>query len=489
MQTKRRSRRGSSRYIYSARTANFPDVNSVVTVSFSGGARASFCVPMRVVRDFIYPFASVLNYFESRVSDNRASQTSYVNDGGKEKSFTTEEGFSDFEYDILKNLRSNLVKDITRKVALAQSDSESSSPEENDRELDLQVEKQVMEASPDKASSFYSAGDEGFDDLSCSVNGREDCLASPEQSKVVLQMSHALFEYLTHQCYEIKELILFPEVLYDQNISKLMTKLKKVYDTYCPPDFPADKKNELRIQVALEVMTLLNLKDISSQSPEGSFVSDKIFSISEFVSDILDQFFSCVLEENNNSFDDFKDSLTLKSSAVSSTPDVNKKHESDDDKPEEGEELEVTSFHRDVINKGGSQSFWITISKCDVPKSPSVQRKVINVDDIPLKPPPDLEKSLVNKTKLSPIPEEARRALKFDEESDEEADVFAGGDNTYVSFDDPEINVVVAENALFNRTRTVNASSYVAKSSVQFRRTDKSDDSEGDWMGFDTAKF
>lgn len=531
-------------YVYSARSSYFPDINSHVTINLNDRQKTSFTLPITVIKDFIFPFASALNFIQSAPCDSTSSQTSYLNrrncaikhtatqyiqeseSENETKGFTTDEELSDFEYDILRKLRSNLVSDITNKVKSAVSDSDLSietecllletkmeskaekttENESNEIPIDLNNNNNNNNSVQQANGGSSSTGDEGFDG---SLNGSQqnsDALALHEPSAVVAKMSEEILDYLKRQCYEIKELVLFPEVLYDQNVQKLMNKLKILYDEYCSPLQSEEEKNELRIHIATEVLTQLHLSDVSSASPEGSFVSDKVFSTSEFVSDILDKFFH-YLTQSDNSFNSFKESLVCGRSEVSSTPDI--KHIDIDSVYDDAESSEVTSFKRDVAQKTGSESFWIAISKSSsgyLPRSPSCPRKVINVDDIPLKPPPDIlnRLSLFERSRLSPIVEEARKSLIFDDGSDGEAgmcvdteyDVLAGGDNknndTYIAFERPEINIV-CDSTQFHRTNTINTTSYVTKSVVQFSRgseiLDNSDSLEGDWMGYEKAKF
>lgn len=513
-------------YVYSARSSYFPDINSHVTINMNDRQKTTFTLPISVVRDFIFPFASALNFIQSAPRDNTSSQTSYLNRNctirhaatqyiqeseseSEAKDITTDEDLSDFEYNILRKLRSNLVSDITNKVKTTVSDSDLSIETESlllETKGECEAEKAPENVSIDLNNNSRSVpqgssstADEGFDDFLSGFQQNGDTLTLHEPSAIVAKMSEEIFEYLKQQCYEIKELVLFPEVLYDQNVQKLIDKLKVLYDEHYSQVQSEEEKNELRIQIATEVLTQLHLNDVSSASPEGSFVSDKVFSTSEFVSDILDKFFNHLTESDNatDSFRSFKESLICGKSEVSSTPETKRTIQIDSFY----EDAEVTSFKRDVAQKTGSESFWIAISKSTsgyLPRSPSLPRKAINVDDIPLKPPPDIlnQPSLFEKTRLSPIVEEARKSLIFDDESgsESECDVLAGGDNknsnTYIAFERPEINIV-CDSTHFQRTNTINTTSYITKSVVQFSRDslENWDSSEGDWMGYERAKF
>lgn len=214
---------------------------------------------------------------------------------------------------------------------------------------------------------------------------------------------------------------------------------------------------------------------------------------------------------------------------------------------------QVTSFKKNMSEKSGSETYWISINKTnnvfDLPKSPSLQRKVVNVDDIPLKPPSTmhLRSNSFSNIKLSPILEETRHNLdkdhfeysvhEFEQEKSGMAeksepldnDILAGGDNeesiSYIAFDRPEVNVVVCDQVNFYRTNTINTTSYVQSKTVNFQiqntssytthlaKTERdelentndkarnaillpgdennmdSDDSEGNWMGYKQAQF
>lgn len=386
-------------------------------------------MPLNVIREFIYPFASLLNVAHVPAFENAQSQTSFVR----------EEGSSDFEGSILRRMRAQLVNDVVE----------------------------------NEATCTFSTADEGFDDT---ATNRTESLAMQEPSEVVAKMSGEILQYFKEQCFEINELVLFPELIYDENVQKLLDRLKALYDEHCPPKMSEEQKNELRIQITTEVLTQIHLEDVSSPSPDASFISDKAFSTSEFVSDLLDKFFTYITDD---SFGSFKDSLAY--SELSSTPQTGDYHE-------------VTAFKKSVADRSGNETFWFAINKSTVPlpRSPSLKRNIINIDDIPLKPPadwyPDFRKSA---SRLTPISEESRRKLDFgdDSSSDDFSDLLAGGDtgNTYVRFESLDSDIV-CETTHFHRTNTVNTTAYAAESVVEFERSEKNTE-DGDWMGFEAAKF
>lgn len=370
------------------------------------------------------------------------------------------------------------------------------------------------------ASSSKTQSDEGFNDSSSLISSNHYEIHEPSEpvTEGVLMMSQAILDYLVKQCYEIKELVLFPEVNYDENIHKVFLKLKQLYTKFYGEECTDEQKNELRISITQEVLKQLQMFDsrASASSSEDSFVSDKLFSISEFVSDILDSFFGGIIDAE--SFSLFKQTLVSSNQDCSSTPQGKQPNSLTD-------EEEIISFQKNVSEKSGNESYWFAVQKkslYDLPKSPQVPRRIINIDDIPLRPPSFFENRShsLSSGRLSPIPEEPSRRL-FDSELDDsssdddfhkcsgyslngvdlispEKDIFAGGD-TYVAYDRPEINVVVCDAVEFCRTKTINVSSYQKASEVRFdpnkTRTiinsdgEVVDEDDGDWMGYESAVF
>lgn len=456
-------------YVYSARSFQFSDFNTRITITLNDRNKTTVNLPLGVVRDFIYPFASLLNIAHMPMLGDAASQTSYLSRKDGEEDISYDNDLSDFEYDILRRLRSNLAE-------LSNSESESNSEYEMmEQSIKQDNNNNITEQqTPENNAISFSTVDEGFDDTTNGFNNKSESLAVFEPSEVVLKMSDEIFQYLIRECYEIKELVLFPELIYNENVQKLMNKLKILYEEHCLSNMTEEEKNELRIQIAAVLMQV-HLNEVNSCSPDSSFLSDKAFSTSEFVSDILDKFFSFIAEENITSF-----THSLTHNELSSTPKSNYYAH------------EVTSFKKSVAEKSGNETFWIAISKSatPLPKSPTLPRKILNFDEIPVK----------GAKPLSPIIEEVRRKLKFIDEinSDDESfscldDVLAGGDteNTYVRFERPD-NDIVSETTQFHRTNTVSTASYVNKSIVEFERAENAqntDDYDGDWMGYEGAKF
>ncbi|KAK9874976.1 hypothetical protein WA026_005792 [Henosepilachna vigintioctopunctata] len=358
-------------------------------------------------------------------------------------------------------------------------------------------------------------------------------------------LADAIYDYLQEQCFEIRELVLFPEILHDRNLNKLLAKLKGMYDEFYSNKLGDEEKNELRMSISAAILS--NLENDSKVNAESSndssllnIVSDKVFTITEFVSDILDSFFNLVsqstclvLKEDSNgeNFLEFtKPFRDDNGNLLHSTPESGEIMESSNDVEKDPvnspTDAVVTAFKKDTSRKSGAETFWISCNaspqiRKGTPKTP---KRVFNIDDIPLRPPEDLVfRSPENN--LCSIPEEARCNL-FGPSYDEECelgprapethetvevkldDILAGGDGSYISLDEPEMNVVVHNEVKFYRICTTNKSSFLKANSVTFQKNkinsendsnesfysacgnlkDKEDD-DGDWMGYDMAKF
>lgn len=471
------------------------------------------------------------------------------------------------EYDELKSNESltELPQDL---IAMLTSSSTNSSEEEEAADLDLANIKDVaivaenfvnklMDMSVNSANYFLFESvineaknilhQEPIEELGQPQNtgsldeGIEDCTLTNDSDNTILKctspvddrikkIGYIVFDYLVQQCFEVKELILFPEVLHDLNINKLLIKLKEVYEECYGNSLNDEEKNELRISIASYVLKLLEIDDRlkdTSQDSNFSIVTDKIFTISEFLSDVLDHFFNSLGNATVNPFLDFEKQITKDDGGVfHSTPEskkTNKNRNSDEEKGTEN--AEVTSFKKTA--KSGSEIYWITLY--DSPsraKEPEIHSKktAVNVDDIPLRPPDDhLEMNYVKRI-LSPILEEPRINLfdselsnkdfetcmdplyqKYDvlEKSTDSTEiideVLSDETDTYVAFDTTDANLVIDNEVDFCRVRTLTTNSYIQVKEAKFKhKCSNSDnkenetpvvDSEGNWMGFEGAMF
>ncbi|KAG5900132.1 hypothetical protein JTB14_012805 [Gonioctena quinquepunctata] len=363
--------------------------------------------------------------------------------------------------------------------------------------------------------------------------GIEDCTLTEKSVKVTnldksveeatIQLSNLILEYLIQQCFELKELILFPEVLHDQNFSKLLTKLTDTYHEYYECNMTAEQKNEIRVSLASYTLKLLEIDERFNNSEDSggsNTISDKIFSISEFLNDILDHFFNSF--ETGSHFAEFASALVNEESGIlHSTPEQPKKQQYNSE-----EDFEITTFHKSTKKKSGSEMYWMSVSNSPtIPKRADTPNKpILNVDDIPLRPPEDL---IAPKRALSPIQEEPRVNLFYQFLNENEFDLLHDSDfnqqfnqdesivessvdsdvidniltqscnniSSYIPFDEPDNNVVLSSQVNFFRTNTKNVNAYVKSKTAVFdnRQSENKEnealDDSGDWMGYDNAKF
>lgn len=396
--------------------------------------------------------------------------------------------------------------------------------------------KEILKDISDSMVTMYSSTDEGIEDCTLSINTTVVKNSTLDKSieEGVLKLSKLIFDYLVQQCLEVKELILFPEILHDPNIVKLIDQLIKVFDEFYEIIFTSEQKNDLRISVATQTLKLLEVEDMNSSqdSNTSNTISDKLFTISEFLNDILDHFFDSL--DKKRQFDEFsKHTIDNQNNIFHSTPALKthrvEKVERDTDSVKKSsrrnieEQIEVTTFKKATKRKSGTESYWIMLSPVPIKaEAPRPKRPMINVDDIPLKPPKDLDYSFRT---LSPISEEPRVNLfqsvltedddlftdasvnsqhmnisLSSEENLEEIDAVLRSEcekiNSYMSFDKPDDKVVICNTANFLRTNTVTSDTFIQKKKVVFKplneenkENDPNLDNSGDWMGFETARF
>jgi hypothetical protein len=517
---------------------------------------------LQTVADFIRPFANALNLLNVPNLNHTESQTAYVPDQNnvdytpliesyeKGESLVKIVDDSNFEKQILHKLQENLIADLTRSESESEVETVESVQEvvEFGERDEVQVNESLADASslPDVSSdesknarsesndSVVSSQsvDEGVGDLTKLSPPR--CMNAEPDERVV-KIGQIIFDYMSEQGFEDSDLVIFPELLHDGNTAKLIVKLGETYQELYGDQLTSEERSDLRIVICSYVLNLIEKDDRMTSSLDSldfPMVSDKLFSVSETLSAIMDHFFDSVdsnQERQNQSekFGEFVDPIKdVNGNIHHSTPDPFKINSKD-----ETYEIveEVTSFKRDKKQKPGHESYWFSIgSPQKVVREVPTVKKIVNVDDIPLPPPRDLDYFDESKNNLSPIPEEANRNLIFDfleeEKTRPSVDILAGGDGdkietilsgrgscSYVAFDQPETNVVVCSAVSFCRTITTVSSAYVKSDSVVFTKSSsvigngdesfysvsstcsgdggKKDEDEGDWMGFETAKF
>lgn len=389
----------TKRRIFNSHTFNRKIEKPSVTIKIGNTREISLNISMQTLQEFIFPLASALNFINIPMRENKSSQTSYIssyvpnssvkNNRSYIQDFSSDEDLSDFEYNILRNLRYNLIHDlsqhttpaemellntfnnncdaatqfsdgdnteaddiqalepqltsladqvsdnilsITKNVSqfeevvhdamdilkqlpyattsegiedLVNSSVESNTPDNmkqtenvdllmnmNEDKSNNSVDENVeLDLIIDASAETTISCDEGYNDTLNNITNRSNDLDKVESDETVLAMSQVILDYLIKQGFEIKELVLFPEVLYDQNIHKLFSVLRKLYYELCGSEYSDECKNELRIRIGYEVLKKLQVHDSNSESnSDDSLISDKLFSISEFLSDILDHF-------------------------------------------------------------------------------------------------------------------------------------------------------------------------------------------------------
>ncbi|XP_050315379.1 uncharacterized protein LOC126749732 isoform X5 [Anthonomus grandis grandis] len=343
--------------------------------------------------------------------------------------------------------------------------------------------------------------DEGIEDLSFVLPNSEET-----SDKRFMKMGELMADYLVEQGFEMRELVLFPETD-DHQCKKFLGKLLELFKELYPESLCSVGLNDLRIAITGYVIDLLKadqrFADDSSDSDSFMSISDKIFTISEYVSDLLDSFFASI---EKSEFESFMQDVSH-NSAAQSTPE---KHSNAGESP--GWDTSVTSFKKD--SKLSSESLWIAISPAARAQMP-VKKTPINVDEIPLRPPADLVnlwekqgesaaakdfRSKPRHAALSPISEEAKVNLLEDE-------IKSPPKNDLKSHSGPlksssEVNLVICNEVNFYRSRSkLVPRNIVFTTDIVFSSEGTNDlndenkenhsplDDSGDWMGFDGAKF
>lgn len=340
--------------------------------------------------------------------------------------------------------------------------------------------------------------DEGFDDRSGTINN--DTLSSDYNvDERAVRLSRMIIDHLIDQGLELDDLIVFAEVNRDLHIQKLINKLKQYYDEVFQETQSSEELNYLYLEISNCVMKMLgDDKRFKNQqtSPDNTFnVSDKLFAISEYLSDILDHFFSAI---ESDEFKNFSRDLSEKSVAQS-TPDKQDTKECLNES--------ITAFHKH--SKQTSESLWFAISPSPALASDSTpaNRVVVNVDDIPLKPPADLLDFNTPKngfSVLSPIREEPRKLSFSQDDTQSESSVTSEDFEVLCDTDDDEVNpecrkIVVSSQVQFFRTKSQSATfsqtNNIVFTTREVKKTNSMEENKenlndsGDWMGFDQARF
>ncbi|CAH1175632.1 unnamed protein product [Phaedon cochleariae] len=553
----------SSQYLF-----NHGRRNSTVTIDLGNSRTVSVNIPLHTLTGFIYPFANALNYRRSTGLSNNGTQTAYMQNfehlrevdkvaytpiyvDSYKTCHTQPESCqksASFEQQVLDNMQQQMLE-LTQSTEseydsveiIDDTQYESAKDLVDFTEDDQEINESLVELTPEVAamlpstdSSSTASGtnltyvkrnpqDESFDVDEgigeCTLTN--DTLSKDKSSEgsvedAVQEMSKMIVEYLIEQCFELKELILFPEVLHDPNLTKLLAKLLNVYAYYYGDSLGDEEKTEVRVSVAKQTLKMAESDDrlnTSGESGSSNGVSDKIFSISEFMNDILDRFFASV--ENGCQFSEFAKVLEAdEGELLQSTPEVGRIR-----KLAEDDNFEITTFHKRTISSSGTELYWMSISPSKTTTTAEITpaRPVMNIDDIPLKPPDQLQRPVINiddiplklpdplRRPLSPIVEECRMNL-FDSyylgdfgSNDSVSDKYdiVDEEDDRINLEKPPAKFVLLNEVNFLRSKNVGGNSYVQTKTALFKGRyveDKENDpvnldDSGDWSGYDAARF
>lgn len=548
----------AAHYVFNRFNVNCDKNTQTVTINIGNYRAVSLSMSLQTVDDFIRPFANALNILNTTDRTHRGAQTSYVVQENTDvvqentdytplvQSYVKENdkvpNDSNFEQQILQKLHENLVSDLTEddskseldeipSLNLDQGESETESPQaiiEFTDDDSLKVNENLSEIPEDESQvdDFESENSQNVSpDESWISSGLGDSekLSPPNDQSVsevddkVLKISHIIYDYMSEQGFEDSDLVIFPELNIDNNTTKLIRKLKETYYDFYGDELTSEDRSDLRIAIDSCTLNLIKKDDrmmSSSDSFDFSVSADKVFSVSETVSAILDLLFEALRDETNEvNENDFGEPMKDENHNIyHSTPGPSKK----------GEELEVTVFKQNKLHMPRYESYWFAIGSPRGKKIVHCQsspKKVIKGNGTFSRASFGLNSGSFMKPPLSPILEEASSNLSLDfleeGEGDEEEDVdlLGGGDSLevesilphpYVIFDEPGSRVVVCSNVSFNRTTTTASSAYVKADSVLFNKKNNSagdesfystvsdlntSDDEGDWMGYEKAKF
>lgn len=483
--------------------------SSIITLNLANSRTVALDISMDTIVKFISPFVSALNSIRLPGFVSQASQTAF----NTEETHTVEHtplsidsyapNFSrklettSYEEEILNKLHNDLVVDLSGNESL---ESECVENEGLAGDLTPNTTKILQKCSDsDGETENEHQIEEKCNNVTITIK------PEPEVDERLVKISTPIREYIIKQCLELRELILFPEVLHDPNLVKLLDELKCLYTELYGNVLSAEEKNELRISIGAYLMDGMTQENDRTNCSNDS---DKLFSVSELISDILDNFFT-ILESDSVTTNSEENFVKFKRT-LEEMYDLSSTLELDDATfatPQKSSPI-VTSFKNNESAKTGAESFWFSITDA----SPVRETETVNFDDIPI-PITWANRSSVDRT-LSPILEEAQ--LKFDDDCNKE-NVDDFDSNSYFSFEEPEINVVVCNSGNFYRTTTVNSSAFTKSETVTFNRSAlkcctnvylnendpayisnninenshsvESSDDEGDWMGFASAKF
>lgn len=446
-----------------------------ITVNLDDSHTVSLNIPVETVTKFIHPFASALNLKNDPIRSNKDCQTSYINNSEYIPSSTHE--FNQITY-------TPLYVDSYKTCQPEQESTEKSRLFEKRILENLEREIHLNDFIADSSDTDVSV--EMFLDDSCNNENNKQIISEGTHSssspieridyakenkeltdyqriftEIVTELSNIIREYIKQLHVDIRESIIFSNILHDSNKIKLMNNLISSYTKYCNGKFQPDK-NELRVSLTTCTLNGLEMDDIP--------LMDQIFNVSEVLNNILNHFLNLTQSFNSPHYLTEQNSMTYQS-----TP-----------KQQRIKNGQITSFKKRKNSKSGSESYWITLGNT------SASDKYCSSDNIFLGTSEELSK------KSSPVYNESSYHSYICENS-VLSDLSDSYDSNTISSYESETNIL-ENSAKFFRTIASDTNTHIQHKSGTFKLSlavKKSENKEnipfnddsGDWMGYERAKF
>lgn len=383
----------------------------------------------------------------------------------------------------------------------------------------------TINSNSDSSKLTYTVSDvnDDFDDISgenaMKYTG-DDCL-TPEIKEVVNRMVELLTGYLQEQSYKIKELILFPELIQDEkNASHLCQRLQELYSEYKVNNLQmiSEQKSAMRVSIYLQVTEQLKMSCFDTENDE-QIKKDKMFSIAEYTSEMLDMFFNNCVSPNFTQDDVFNENSTFSSSTPDHSDNI-------------AENTEIMSFKAKSGDDSKSEMYWFSVNKSPNVNISQEPKNIVNVDEIPLKHPSEfvdpydifrhesdeeIIRQYASNESFNVVDDEiagslkengeicskkkrsckAKQSLNFQKDICDVVKENGESDKENLN-SSVESLVCVANSVSFLRTANSNSSSFTQKANIFFKPSENHlecenvtqiNNSDGDWLGFESAKF
>ncbi|CAG9765000.1 unnamed protein product [Ceutorhynchus assimilis] len=247
--------------------------------------------------------------------------------------------------------------------------------------------------------------------------------AAPQIDDRVKQLGTIIRDYVVEEGFEIEEMVVFPELPDDSHLSKLILQLLKTFTASFPDWLSPDQRSDLRLAISNYVIDLLNVDprfDDSGSSDNTLNISDKVFTISEYVSEILNVFFGEIYSDHG--FFMFSKQVS-EDMIAQSTPSAKRSiNQVESDYVHNC----ITTFKKKSTK--ASESLWISItSDKPSPIAKPQTKTIVNVDEIPLRPPPDLDPNpSTSNVRVNLFNSDLSESFTIGNNSDEDGNTIAG---------------------------------------------------------------